>query len=113
MVDVLDRDRAPLGRDPAREAAADRDPDALLDLLLDALGGGRDERFAAFVEQQERGGVGAEDLGDALQQLVEQRVEREVAESDVGDALERLQRAQFVVRGRQGAELYGENTSTM
>ena len=57
VVEVLDEDRAPLGRDPAGEAAPDRDPDALLDLLLDALGGGRHE-LAGLVEQQERGRVG-------------------------------------------------------
>ena len=43
MVDVGDEDRDPLGGDPAGEALADRDPNALLDLLLDPLGRARDE----------------------------------------------------------------------
>ena len=80
VVDVLDRDRAPLGRDPAREPAPHRDPDALLDLLLDALA----RRVATsvspvLVEQQERGRVGAQDLRDPVQQLVQQLVRRQVA----------------------------------
>ncbi len=35
VIDVGNEDRPPLGRDPPREAPPDRDPDALLDLLLD------------------------------------------------------------------------------
>jgi hypothetical protein len=111
VVDVLDRDRAPLGRDPAREPAADRDPHALLDLLLDALGGGGHERVAALVDQQEGGGVGVQDLGDPLQQLVEQRVQRQIGEADVGDPLEGLEFSELVVR--HVGENYGEKTSPM
>ena len=89
-----DRDRAPLGRDPAREAAR-------------RAGSGRPARppprcpsrrvatssSAALVEQQERGRVGVQDLRDALEQLLQQLVERQVAERGVGDPLERLERA--------------------
>ena len=59
---------------------AERNPHALLDLLLDALGGGRDQLAPVLVEQQERGRVGVEDLGDALEQLLQQLVERQVGE---------------------------------
>ena len=79
---------APLGRDPPREAAPDRDPHALLDLLLDPFGGGRHERLAGLVEQQERGRVRAEGVRDPVEQLLQQ---------------------DFVGHG----PLYGENTRTM
>ena len=46
----------------------------------------------ALVEQDEGGRVRAEDLGDALQELLQQGVEREVLQGGVGDALQRLER---------------------
>ena len=43
VVDVVEHDRSPLGGDPAREPAADRDPHALLDLFLEPDRRPRDE----------------------------------------------------------------------
>ena len=54
VIDVGDEDRDALGRDPAGEAPADRDPHAALDLLLDPLGRARDELLRLLVEQQNR-----------------------------------------------------------
>ena len=91
VVDVLDRDRGPGGGDAAGEAAADRDAHALLDLLLDALGGACAEHLAARLEQEDRGRVDVQDLGDALEQLDQQLVRRQVGERGVRDALECLE----------------------
>ena len=75
VVDVGDVDRPAPGRDAAREARADRDPDAALDLLLEALGGARDELLGVVVEEQDGDGVDIEDVLGARQQLVEQGFE--------------------------------------
>ena len=97
VVDVGDRDRAPLGRDAAGEALAERDPHARLDLLLDALRRRRHQLARALLEQQEGRRVRVQDRRDAVQQRVEQLVERQVAERRVGDALDRLEHARRVV----------------
>ena len=52
VVDVLDRDRAALGRDAAGEAAPEGDLDAALDLLLDAAGGAGAQDAGRLVEQR-------------------------------------------------------------
>ena len=49
-IEVLDHHRAPLGHDLAREAAPDWDPNAGLHLLLEPLGGARDELGLRLVE---------------------------------------------------------------
>ena len=92
VVDVLDQDRPPLGRDPAREPAPDRDPDALLDLLLDPL---RRPRHAARSRPRRAAGTrpcpsaGSPSSAAAARQEV---VERQVRERDVRHALQRLER---------------------
>ena len=91
VVDVLDRDRAALGGDPAGEALADGDRDALLDLLLDALRGARPQHLRGLVEHEDRRRVGVQDLGDAVQQLGEQLVLGQVGEGGVGDPLQGLE----------------------
>ena len=100
VVEVEDRDRPALGGDAAGEALADRDAHALLDLLLDALGGASDERAALVVEHEDRRGVGAEDVADAQQQLRQQLVDGEVGERRVGDALQRPDRLRRRLRLR-------------
>ena len=72
MVDVLDLDDASLRCDPACEALPDRNPDALLDLFLDALRRTRDELAALLVEEEDCGRVRLERVPDARQELVEQ-----------------------------------------
>ena len=103
VVDVGDDDRAALGGDAAGEALADGDLHAALDLFLDALGGAGVQRRAAVVEQQDRGGVGAEDLGDAQQQLAEQLLLGQVAERGVRHPLQRHQRRASAVSRRSTA----------
>ena len=98
MVDVGDDDRTPLGRDAPREAAADGDPDALLDLLLDALGGSRAQHAAVLLEHEDGGGVGVEDLAHAVEQRAEQVLRGQVGERGVGDALDGLDDAHGVLR---------------
>jgi hypothetical protein len=88
---VGDGDRLPLGGHAPGEPAAHRDHDGPLDLTLDALGGLGHQELAGLVEQQERRGVRAQDVRDALEQLVQQVVEREVGQCGVRDALHRGQ----------------------
>ena len=68
VVDVVEDDRPFLGGDAAGEAAADGDPDAGLDLLLDPDGSAGDEFVRLLVEQQHRARVAAEDLPDPRQE---------------------------------------------
>ncbi len=98
MVDVGDDDRTPLGRDAPREAATDGDPDALLDLLLDALGGARAQHAAVLLEHEDGGGVGVEDLAHAVEQRAEQIFRGQIGERGVGDALDGLDDAHGVLR---------------
>ncbi len=63
VVDVVEDHRLLLGGDPAREAAADRDADALLDLLLDPERGARDELVRLLVEEEDRARVDARASG--------------------------------------------------
>jgi hypothetical protein len=50
MVDVLDRDRTPLRRDPAGKALSKRNARASLDFLLDSSCGTGDELATLLVE---------------------------------------------------------------
>jgi hypothetical protein len=50
VVDVVEDDRPALGGDAAGEALADRDPDSVLDLLLDSPRCARDELVPLLVE---------------------------------------------------------------
>ena len=94
MVDVRDEHRAPLGGDPPGEAMPHRDPDPLLDLLLDPLRGAGAQHAAVVVEQQDRRRVRPQDVGDPLEQLVQQVLERQGGQRRVGDPLDRLQHAE-------------------
>ena len=75
VVDVVEDHRPLLGGDPACKAAAHRDTDALLYLLLDPERGARDELVRVLVEQENRAGVHFEDLPGPLEQRREQVVE--------------------------------------
>jgi hypothetical protein len=88
VVDVVEDDGPSIGGDSPREALAERDADAALDLFLDPLRGARDELVGCLVEKQKRSGVGVECVADAEQQLVEELVEHQVCERHVGDDLE-------------------------
>ena len=88
VVDVVEDHRPLLGGDPAREAAADRDADALLHLFLDPERGARDELVRVLVEQEDRARVDLEDLAGALEQRGEELVEPQVCERGVGDRLQ-------------------------
>jgi len=93
VVDVLDRQRPALVGDSAREAPAERDPHAALDLLLEPRGGPSHELAGGLVEEQEDGRVGFQDVADADEELVEQRLERQVRERRIGDEQELAQLA--------------------
>ena len=88
MVDVVEHDRAALGCDSSREPAADRDPDALLDLFLDADRSAGDELVARLVEQQECRCVGFERVPDPRQQLGQKLFQVEMRKRSVGDELQ-------------------------
>ena len=90
VVDVVEDHRRSAGRDPTGEAAPDRDPHTLLDLLLDPHRRPRYELFAVLVQQQHRARVRVEDVADARQQDGEQFVELEMGERRVHDRLDVL-----------------------
>ena len=88
VVDVVDHHRALLRRDSACEPAPDRDPHALLDLLLESPGRARHELVRALVKQQDGAGIGRQDVAHTGQELVEQVVGRQVRQRRVGDDLQ-------------------------
>ena len=98
VVHVVDRDRPSLRRDAPGEAAAERDLHPALDLLLDPARGARPQHPRFLVQQQDRGRVGVEDLGDPDEQLGQQVLLGQAAQSGVRDALQRLEH--LAVRGR-------------
>jgi hypothetical protein len=102
VVDVGDEDRPPVGRDAAGEAAPEGDRHALLDLLLDALGGARPQPLAVRLEQEDGGGVAVQRGGHALEQLRQQLILGQVGERGVGDPLERFEpQARVALLGEQ------------
>ena len=80
VVDVVEHDRACLGRDPACEAAADRDAHALLDLLLEPDGRPGDELVRRLVEHQHCGRVDLQDVSQPHEQLAHELVEAKACE---------------------------------
>ncbi len=91
LVDVVEDDR-PLARGyAAREAAADRDSHAGFDLFLDSDRRASDKLIGLLVEQEDRAGVGAEDVADPRQQHTQQLLDFEMRERGVSDGLEPLQ----------------------
>ena len=88
VVDVVEDHRPLLGGNPSREAAADRDADALLHLFLDPERRPRDELVRFLVEQENRARVDLEDLPRARRAAREQLVETQVCERGVGDGLQ-------------------------
>jgi hypothetical protein len=91
VIDVGDVDRPAPGRDASREAAAERDADAALDLLLEALGGPRHELLGVLVEEQDGDRVDAEDVLRAGQQLAEQGFEGQLGERRIRQPIDVLQ----------------------
>ena len=77
VVDVVEHDRPPLRRDPAREPAADGDPDALFDLFLEPDRGARDELVRSSSRRRTRP-CRRRALPDARQQLGEKIVQIQV-----------------------------------
>jgi hypothetical protein len=101
VVDLLDDHRSALRRDAPGEALAERDANALPDLLLEPAGRGRHEVGRCGVEEQDGGGVGAEEGAHAVQQFVEQFGDVEVGELRIGHELDPAE--SVLVRGaRQG-----------
>ena len=107
MVDVGKHDRPLLGGDAAREAAADRDADALFDFFFDADRGACNELVGLGVQQQDRARVDLEDRLHPVEERCEQGVEVEMGESRVRERLKvaKQERAaglvqRFLHRGR-------------
>ena len=88
MIDVVEDQRPLLGRDAAGEASADRDADALLDLLLDPERRARDELVRLLVEEEDRARVYFEYLPRPLEQSRQQLVEAQVREGGIRDRLQ-------------------------
>jgi hypothetical protein len=91
LVHVEDRHRPAIGGHPSGEAPGHGDAHVALDLLLDPLGGGRQQVAAVLLEQKDRGGVRVEQLGHAHEQLLEHLLEGEMGESRVRDALQGME----------------------
>ena len=108
VIDVVDRDPMPFLGDAPREAAAERDPYALVDLFLDAPGGGGDEELTGGIQQQHRGGVDRHQLADLVEQLVEQPVHGQLGQPGVGD---RLKPPQPLLRRARRCDLHRHSTT--
>ena len=88
VVDVVEHDRPPLRRDPAREPAADGDPHAPFDLFLEPDRRARDELVPEVVAEEDRGRVGVEHVPDAREQLAQEVVQVQVRERGIRDELD-------------------------
>ena len=91
VVDVLDPDGVPLGRDATDEPSPDRDAKALPNLFLGTSAGRGDQFVGRLVEQQDRGGVDVEEFADPVKQFVQQVLEVQMRERDVGHCFDPLQ----------------------
>ncbi len=87
VIDVREADRPALCCDSAGEAPAERDPNALLDLFLDADGSTGEEVPPLGVDQEHRARVDAENRADPVEKLVQKRIELEMGEAGVHDRL--------------------------
>jgi len=67
---VIQDDRPPLAGDAARETLAHGNPDTLADFLLQAAGRGGKQLAARAVQEQNRGGIGIQDLPDRSSSVV-------------------------------------------
>ena len=103
VVDVVEDHRSPARRHPAGEAPPDRDPHALLDLLLDPNRRPRHQLVRLLVEQEHRARVRVEDRADPRQQHRKQLVELEVRQRRVDDGLEMLDAASRALRSASKA----------
>ena len=83
VVHTPDHERVAFSRDASRESLAHRDPDPLLDLLLEPLRGSRDEIVRPMVQQEHGRRVHLEDVADSDQQLIEEVLRGEVGQSNV------------------------------
>ena len=102
LADIGDEDRPALLGDPAREAAAEWNPNPLarLDVLLEALGPARDELLSLLVQEERDRGVGAHDPADPLEQVLQEAVEVEMREGGLRDDLEVAQASDRLFRIR-------------
>jgi hypothetical protein len=98
-VDLMQDDRMPLRGDPAGEAGAHGDTDALADLVLDAAGSRGHQLAARVIEQQHDRRVGTEDGLDPVQQDVQQLLLVEAGQRHVGERLDVLQPVKRAVPG--------------
>ena len=88
VVDVVEHDRSPFGGDPAREAAADRDPHALLDLFLEPDRRPRDQLVSEVVPEKNCGRVGVEHVPDSREELTQELVQVQVRQRRIRDELD-------------------------
>ena len=102
-VDVRDHHRLSGRGHPAGESGAERNANALPDLVLQPLGGDRGEECAGVIHQQDRRGVDTEQFAHPGQQLVEQFFEGELRQCHVGDRLDPAQLLVDVTEGSSSA----------
>ena len=101
MVDVGDEDGHPLGGDPPGEALPAGDPDAALDLLLDASGGAGQQLIGVAVVQEDGDGVDGQDVLDPEQELVEELLQPQLGERRVAEP---RQAPDLLRRGEVGSD---------
>jgi hypothetical protein len=87
VIDVIEDHRLLACCNPACETATDRDPNPLLDLLLDPDSRARDQLIRSLVQQQDRARVDREDLTGANKQRRKQHIELQVREGRIRQGL--------------------------
>ena len=87
LVDAIQHNGSPFGCDSPGETHAQRDPDALVHLLLDAPGRSGHELLRAFLEQQDGRRVRVEHAPDPIEQLDQQVLDIQPPEGGVRDRL--------------------------
>jgi hypothetical protein len=96
VIDVVQHDGMPIGRDPAGEPFAEGDANTSFDLFFDALRRSSYKVLTGVVEEKDRGGVCVKRVANADEQFVQQLVEREVRERNVCDRLQAPQALRWI-----------------
>jgi hypothetical protein len=104
VVEVWNQHRLARRGHPPREATPDRQSEPPFDLLLQALRGAGRQRSPVVLDQEHRGGVGVEDVRDALEQLGEQVVEIQVGERRIRDLLDVLETCERLLLAGRGLD---------
>ena len=101
VVDIVEHDGSALRRHAAGEAAAERDADAALHLLLDPDGRAGDKFVRVCVQQQHRARVNVEELARPQEERGEQLFKVEMRERGIRQCLEPAKALSVLIPARQ------------